>query len=86
MFSTVLLFPIGKEIYMFTLILDHFRTTSLIIVFSNFSEKLLFLLLGHMLDTLARTALWEVGLDYSHGTGHGVGAFLNVHEGKLTMC
>lgn len=38
--------------------------------------------LGHMLDTLARTSLWEVGLDYAHGTGHGVGAFLNVHEGK----
>ncbi|XP_076464238.1 xaa-Pro aminopeptidase 1-like isoform X2 [Babylonia areolata] len=36
---------------------------------------------GHMLDTLARTALWDVGLDYPHGTGHGVGAFLNVHEG-----
>lgn len=36
---------------------------------------------GHSLDTLARTALWDVGLDYPHGTGHGVGAFLNVHEG-----
>ena len=36
-----------------------------------------------MLDTLARTALWDVGLDYPHGTGHGVGAFLNVHEGDL---
>ncbi|KAK7009131.1 xaa-Pro aminopeptidase 1-like isoform X1 [Biomphalaria glabrata] len=36
---------------------------------------------GHMLDTLARQYLWEVGLDYRHGTGHGVGAFLNVHEG-----
>ncbi|KAK7498449.1 hypothetical protein BaRGS_00010403 [Batillaria attramentaria] len=36
---------------------------------------------GHMLDTLARTALWDTGLDYCHGTGHGVGAFLNVHEG-----
>lgn len=34
-----------------------------------------------MLDTLARTSLWNVGLDYLHGTGHGVGAFLNVHEG-----
>ena len=33
------------------------------------------------LDTLARTSLWEAGLDYRHGTGHGVGAFLNVHEG-----
>jgi len=38
---------------------------------------------GHMLDTLARTALWDVGLDYPHGTGHGVGAFLNVHEGEV---
>ena len=37
--------------------------------------------LGHMLDVLARTALWDAGLDYLHGTGHGVGAFLNVHEG-----
>lgn len=36
---------------------------------------------GHSLDTLARTALWEAGLDYMHGTGHGVGSFLNVHEG-----
>ncbi|KAK3598180.1 hypothetical protein CHS0354_034092 [Potamilus streckersoni] len=36
---------------------------------------------GHMLDSLARTSLWETGLDYLHGTGHGVGAFLNVHEG-----
>lgn len=36
---------------------------------------------GQLLDSLARTALWDVGLDYLHGTGHGVGAFLNVHEG-----
>ncbi|KAJ8317334.1 hypothetical protein KUTeg_005238 [Tegillarca granosa] len=36
---------------------------------------------SHMLDTLARTALWDAGLDYLHGTGHGVGSFLNVHEG-----
>ncbi|GFS27148.1 XAA-PRO aminopeptidase 1, partial [Elysia marginata] len=36
---------------------------------------------GHMLDSLARQSLWEIGLDYRHGTGHGVGAFLNVHEG-----
>lgn len=36
---------------------------------------------GQMLDTLARQYLWEAGLDYRHGTGHGVGAFLNVHEG-----
>ena len=36
---------------------------------------------GPKLDVLARTALWSDGLDYSHGTGHGVGAFLGVHEG-----
>ncbi len=36
---------------------------------------------GNRLDTLARASLWEVGLDYLHGTGHGVGAYLNVHEG-----
>ena len=36
---------------------------------------------GGQLDTLARKALWEVGLDYDHGTGHGVGSFLSVHEG-----
>ncbi|MBB6124111.1 aminopeptidase P family protein [Sphingobium subterraneum] len=36
---------------------------------------------GGQLDTLARRALWEQGLDYAHGTGHGVGSFLSVHEG-----
>ena len=36
---------------------------------------------GAQLDTLARMHLWEQGLDYGHGTGHGVGFFLNVHEG-----
>jgi Xaa-Pro aminopeptidase len=36
---------------------------------------------GIQLDTLARQALWEVGLDYDHGTGHGVGSYLGVHEG-----
>lgn len=36
---------------------------------------------GPMLDTLARMHLWEVGLDYDHGTGHGVGSYLGVHEG-----
>jgi Xaa-Pro aminopeptidase len=37
--------------------------------------------LGSRLDPLARLALWSIGLDYDHGTGHGVGHFLNVHEG-----
>ncbi len=36
---------------------------------------------GHNIDKIARKSLNSVGLDYRHGTGHGVGAFLNVHEG-----
>src|SRR6187551_2767594 len=37
--------------------------------------------IGSQLDTLARQYLWEAGVDYAHGTGHGVGSFLAVHEG-----
>ena len=36
---------------------------------------------GANLDILARGPIWDLGLDYRHGTGHGIGAFLNVHEG-----
>ncbi len=36
---------------------------------------------GAQLDALARNSLWQAGLDYDHGTGHGVGSFLSVHEG-----
>ncbi|CAH0404029.1 unnamed protein product [Chilo suppressalis] len=36
---------------------------------------------GHTLESFARKSLWDVGLNYAHGTGHGVGHFLNVHEG-----
>src|SRR5690606_8153890 len=36
---------------------------------------------GHQLDALARLPLWMAGLDYDHGTGHGVGSYLGVHEG-----
>ncbi len=36
---------------------------------------------GAQIDVLARHALWQAGLNYAHGTGHGVGAFLGVHEG-----
>ncbi len=36
---------------------------------------------GHNIDKIARKSLNSIGLDYRHGTGHGVGAFLNVHEG-----
>ncbi len=38
-------------------------------------------LAGRDIDPFARAALWEAGLDYGHGTGHGVGAYLSVHEG-----
>lgn len=34
-------------------------------------------------DILARAPLWQIGEDYLHGTGHGIGAFLNVHECEL---
>ena len=36
---------------------------------------------GHQLDALARVPMWMAGLDYDHGTGHGVGSYLGVHEG-----
>ena len=38
---------------------------------------------GFVLDVFARKSLWEAGKDYGHGTGHGVGAALNVHEGPM---
>lgn len=41
--------------------------------------------LSPFLDTLARAPLWEHGIDFGHGTGHGVGYFLNVHEGPQTI-
>jgi Xaa-Pro aminopeptidase len=40
---------------------------------------------GPMLDALARAPLWAAGVDYGHGTGHGVGYFLNVHEGPQSI-
>ena len=40
---------------------------------------------GRDLDALARAALWRAGQDYDHGTGHGVGAFLSVHEGPQRL-
>lgn len=38
---------------------------------------------GSLIDSIARQFLWEQGLDYAHGTSHGVGAYLNVHEGPI---
>ena len=40
---------------------------------------------GSQLDVLARKAMWDLGLNYGHGTGHGVGHFLNVHEGPQSI-
>ncbi len=40
---------------------------------------------GYQIEAFARRALWDHGLNYGHGTGHGVGFFLNVHEGPQTI-
>ena len=40
---------------------------------------------GHQLDPFARRPLWAAGLDYAHGTGHGVGSYLGVHEGPQVI-
>ncbi|MGI8525625.1 MAG: aminopeptidase P family protein [Pseudolabrys sp.] len=40
---------------------------------------------GAQLDPLARVSLWQAGLDYDHGTGHGVGSYLSVHEGPARI-
>lgn len=40
---------------------------------------------GSQLDGLARRALWDIGTDYAHGTGHGVGSYLAVHEGPARI-
>jgi len=41
--------------------------------------------MGGHIDAFARTALWSAGLDYDHGTGHGVGSYLSVHEGPARL-
>ncbi len=40
---------------------------------------------GSHLDAMARRPLWQAGLDYDHGTGHGIGSFLSVHEGPQSI-
>ena len=49
---------------------------------SMFVHVLLINATGSDIDVRARTPLWQNGWDYNHGTGHGLGYFLNVHEGK----
>ncbi|KAF5100670.1 hypothetical protein D0Z00_001182 [Geotrichum galactomycetum] len=67
--------PKQEEIDAYTLVLKgHIALASLV-----FPEGVN----GYMIDVLARQPLWRKGLDYRHGTGHGVGSFLNVHEGPI---
>ena len=40
---------------------------------------------GPHIDAVARAPLWQAGLDYDHGTGHGIGSFLSVHEGPVSI-
>ena len=54
---------------------DHILRTNNFFVFFYYIK-------GATLDTLARSKLWEQGLDYAHGTGHAIGSFLGVHESK----
>ena len=42
-------------------------------------------LAGRDIDAVARTALWRAGMDYDHGTGHGIGSYLGVHEGPQSL-
>ena len=60
--------------------MPHCRLIHIILILNNYYCTYGYL--GYVLDMLARKSLWDVGLDYRHGTGHGVGAFLNVHEGN----
>lgn len=54
---------------------------------SHEQQSVVFLVVvaGLYIDALARQFLWQAGLDYMHGTGHGVGSFLNVHEGMINL-
>ncbi|ETV79984.1 hypothetical protein, variant [Aphanomyces astaci] len=69
--------PTAHEVHCFTHVLKaHIALATA--VFPNECE-------GVKLDAITRAPLWKVGLDYRHGTGHGVGAFLNVHEKGVLM-
>ncbi|AMD22310.1 HGL030Cp [Eremothecium sinecaudum] len=67
--------PTQEEIDMYTLVLKG----NLALERAVFPEGTA----GHIIDVFARQFLWQYGLDYRHGTGHGVGSFLNVHEGPI---
>ena len=69
--------PTDEQKRHFTLVLKGMMALSR----ARFPEKTT----GANLDVLARQFLWAAGLDYDHGTGHGVGCFLNVHEGPQNI-
>ncbi|HCA15824.1 MAG: aminopeptidase P family protein [Alcaligenes sp.] len=73
--------PVGKvsaeQIRDFTLVLKGMVSLSMLV----FPEGIA----GQQIDVLARQPLWEQGLDFGHGTGHGVGYFMNVHEGPQSI-
>ncbi len=65
--------PSGRQRYLYTTVLQaHIALASCIFPAGTSGQRL---------DSVARQALWREGLDYAHGTGHGVGSYLNVHEG-----
>ncbi|WPH00918.1 Putative aminopeptidase P, cytoplasmic [Acrodontium crateriforme] len=67
--------PTEKEIETYTLVLKGHIAMDMAVFPKGTS--------GFALDVLARQFLWQNGLEYRHGTGHGVGSFLNVHEGPI---
>lgn len=73
--------PVGQvsveQIRDFTLVLKGMASLSMLV----FPEGIA----GQQIDVLARQPLWEQGLDFGHGTGHGVGYFMNVHEGPQSI-
>ncbi|MCP5088847.1 MAG: aminopeptidase P family protein [Rhodobacteraceae bacterium] len=69
--------PAPEAVYAFTLVLKGMIAISR----QRFPKGLT----GRDLDPLARAALWRAGLDFNHGTGHGVGVYLSVHEGPQRL-
>lgn len=67
--------PTGSQIRNYTLVLKGNLALSML----KFPE----LSTGNLIDSIARQYLWKYGLDYGHGTSHGIGSYLNVHEGPI---
>ncbi|WP_395463341.1 M24 family metallopeptidase [Wolbachia endosymbiont of Cantharis cryptica] len=69
--------PINEQITHYTIVLKaHIAVASVVLPTGT---------TGGELDILARTHLWKFGMDYMHGTGHGVGSYLSVHEGPQAI-